>query len=168
MIQATIVGASGYAGGELLRLLLAHPQVEVTQITSETYAGQYAHFVHPNLRGNTRLRFKRHWVRVNLVAIGQISPLVNSTYNYLSGLRGSGDVGHLLETLPGPVVHTWFAVTLALYVVGLFLTLRPRPAAVRVALVGEAGGITAAGRASSPASTSSSLPWTTRPSPRSC
>ncbi len=59
MIRAAIVGASGYVGGELLRLLLAHPQVEVTQITSETYAGQYAHFVHPNLRGNTKLRFKR-------------------------------------------------------------------------------------------------------------
>jgi len=59
MIRAAIVGASGYAGGELLRLLLAHPKVEVTQITSETYAGQYAHFVHPNLRGHTRLRFSR-------------------------------------------------------------------------------------------------------------
>jgi len=59
MVKATIVGASGYAGGELLRLLLAHPQVEVTQITSETYAGQYAHFVHPNLRGHTNLRFSR-------------------------------------------------------------------------------------------------------------
>jgi len=59
MIEAAIVGASGYAGGELLRLLLAHPQVNVTQITSETYAGQYAHFVHPNLRGHTDQRFKK-------------------------------------------------------------------------------------------------------------
>jgi N-acetyl-gamma-glutamyl-phosphate/LysW-gamma-L-alpha-aminoadipyl-6-phosphate reductase len=59
MIRAAIVGASGYAGGELLRLLLAHPRVEVTQITSETYAGQYAHFIHPNLRGHTDLRFTR-------------------------------------------------------------------------------------------------------------
>jgi N-acetyl-gamma-glutamyl-phosphate/LysW-gamma-L-alpha-aminoadipyl-6-phosphate reductase len=59
MIRTAIVGASGYAGGELLRLLLAHPQVEVTQVTSETYAGQYAHFVHPNLRGHTDLRFTR-------------------------------------------------------------------------------------------------------------
>ncbi|MEJ2732447.1 MAG: N-acetyl-gamma-glutamyl-phosphate reductase [Anaerolineae bacterium] len=57
MIQAAIVGASGYAGGELLRLLLAHPEVQVTQITSETYAKQYAFFVHPNLRGHTDLRF---------------------------------------------------------------------------------------------------------------
>jgi len=59
MIKAGIVGASGYAGGELLRLLLAHPEVEVVQITSETYAKQYAFFVHPNLRGHTMLRFSR-------------------------------------------------------------------------------------------------------------
>ena len=59
MIQVAIAGASGYAGGELLRLLLGHPQVQVTQITSETYAGQYAYFVHPNLRGHTSLRFVR-------------------------------------------------------------------------------------------------------------
>lgn len=59
MIRATIVGASGYAGGELLRLLLGHPEVEVKQITSERYAGQYAYFVHPNLRGRTSLRFIR-------------------------------------------------------------------------------------------------------------
>jgi len=59
MIQATIVGASGYAGGELLRLLLDHPEVEVKQITSESYAGQYAYFLHPNLRGRTNLRFVR-------------------------------------------------------------------------------------------------------------
>ena len=57
MIRASIVGASGYAGGELLRLLLAHPEVEVGQITSETYAGQFAYFVHPNLREQTALRF---------------------------------------------------------------------------------------------------------------
>jgi N-acetyl-gamma-glutamyl-phosphate/LysW-gamma-L-alpha-aminoadipyl-6-phosphate reductase len=59
MIEAAIAGASGYAGGELLRLLLAHPKVEVTQITSETYAKQYAHFVHPNLRDRTALKFRK-------------------------------------------------------------------------------------------------------------
>jgi len=57
MIEAAIVGASGYVGGELLRLLLFHPEVKVTQITSETYAGRYAHFLHPNLRGYTDLKF---------------------------------------------------------------------------------------------------------------
>ena len=57
MIRVSIAGASGYAGGELLRLLLAHPDAEVHQITSERLAGRYAHRAHPNLRTLTRLRF---------------------------------------------------------------------------------------------------------------
>lgn len=49
-IKVSIVGASGYAGGELLRLLLKHPAVEVFQVTSETYQGQLIKTVLPNLR----------------------------------------------------------------------------------------------------------------------
>jgi hypothetical protein len=75
----------------------------------------------------TRLPFRRHWVWVNLVAIGLISPLVNSFYNYFNGLRGRGDVGRLLLALPNPVVHTYFVITLVVYGVGLFLALRPKP-----------------------------------------
>jgi len=52
-----IAGASGYAGGELLRLLLGHPGVEVTQATSERHVGRFVHQVHPHLRGQTALRF---------------------------------------------------------------------------------------------------------------
>ena len=57
-INIAIVGASGYAGGEFLRLALGHPQLNVTQVTSERYAKQPVHLVHPNLRGATKLRFK--------------------------------------------------------------------------------------------------------------
>lgn len=56
-LSVSIVGASGYAGGELLRLLLDHPQVEIRQATSERSAGSYIHFTHPNLRGRTKLQF---------------------------------------------------------------------------------------------------------------
>jgi len=56
-IRASIVGASGYVGGELLRLLLFHPNVEVAQVTSERNADAFVHFTHPNLRGATRLKF---------------------------------------------------------------------------------------------------------------
>ncbi len=56
-LNVAIVGASGYTGGELLRLLLGHPGVEVRQVTSERHAGGYVHFLHPNLRGRTRLKF---------------------------------------------------------------------------------------------------------------
>lgn len=56
-MRAAIIGGSGYAGGELLRLLLDHPHVEVTQVSSESNVAKYVHFVHPNLRGLTRLKF---------------------------------------------------------------------------------------------------------------
>jgi N-acetyl-gamma-glutamyl-phosphate/LysW-gamma-L-alpha-aminoadipyl-6-phosphate reductase len=49
-VTASIVGASGYTGGELLRLLLGHPHFEVRQVTSERLDGQFVHFTHPNLR----------------------------------------------------------------------------------------------------------------------
>jgi len=55
--RVSILGASGYAGGELLRLLLDHPHVEVAQATSERNAGNFVHFTHPNLRGRTKLQF---------------------------------------------------------------------------------------------------------------
>lgn len=57
MIQAGIIGGSGYTGGELLRLLHFHPEVEVTQITSREHAGRYVHIVHPNLRNVSKLKF---------------------------------------------------------------------------------------------------------------
>ena len=58
-LSVAIVGASGYTGGELLRLLLSHPRVEVRQVTSERLDGQFVHFTHPNLRRRTALKFVR-------------------------------------------------------------------------------------------------------------
>lgn len=57
MVKVSIVGASGYVGGELLRLLLTHPHVEVQQATSERNAGRFVHNTHPNLRGISTLKF---------------------------------------------------------------------------------------------------------------
>ena len=56
-LQVAIVGGSGYTGGELARLLLFHPQVELTQVTSSSHAGHYIHSAHPNLRKQSALRF---------------------------------------------------------------------------------------------------------------
>jgi [amino group carrier protein]-6-phospho-L-2-aminoadipate/5-phospho-L-glutamate reductase len=55
----SIVGASGYTGGELLRLLLGHPRFDLKQVTSERLDGQFVHFTHPNLRRRTSLKFVR-------------------------------------------------------------------------------------------------------------
>ena len=57
MINVSIVGGSGYTGGELLRLLLFHPEVSVVQVTSERMSGRYVCSVHPNLRSITDLKF---------------------------------------------------------------------------------------------------------------
>nr|BAV57460.1 LysY [Streptomyces sp. SANK 60404] len=57
MVRVAVVGASGYIGGELLRLLLGHPRVEVTVATSSRFAGKRVDGPHPNLRGTTDLTF---------------------------------------------------------------------------------------------------------------
>ncbi|MFI6515522.1 N-acetyl-gamma-glutamyl-phosphate reductase [Spirillospora sp. NPDC050679] len=56
-VRAGVVGASGYIGGELLRLLLGHPRVEVAAATSARLAGRRVDTAHPNLRGVTDLAF---------------------------------------------------------------------------------------------------------------
>jgi len=58
MKTAAIVGASGYVGGELARILLGHPDLELTQVTSERMSGRYLYSAHPNLREITDLRFR--------------------------------------------------------------------------------------------------------------
>ena len=57
MVRVGVLAASGYIGGELVRLLLQHPKVELTALTSRKYAGEYVFRVHPNLRGITDLKF---------------------------------------------------------------------------------------------------------------
>lgn len=57
MIRAAVVGGAGYAGGEVLRLLAGHTEIEVVQVTSERLAGKPVAAVHPPLRGRTDLRF---------------------------------------------------------------------------------------------------------------
>ena len=57
MTTVSIVGGSGYGGGELLRLLLDHPNVEIKQVTSRSHLGEYVYQVHPNLRKRTQLKF---------------------------------------------------------------------------------------------------------------
>ena len=56
-LRTVIVGGSGYAGGEFLRLALGHPYLDVVQVTSRRYLRQPVSFVHPNLRGQTNLKF---------------------------------------------------------------------------------------------------------------
>jgi LysW-gamma-L-alpha-aminoadipyl-6-phosphate/LysW-L-glutamyl-5-phosphate reductase len=56
-INVSIVGGSGYAGGELLRILLQHPNVTIKQITSRKFNRFPVTIAHPNLRNQTNLKF---------------------------------------------------------------------------------------------------------------
>lgn len=69
MIRVSIVGGSGYTGGELIRLLSFHSQVEIHQVTSRAHLGEYIHQMHPNLRKISSLKFcdPRHLEPVDLL-----------------------------------------------------------------------------------------------------
>ena len=57
MIKIGILGAAGYTGGELLRLLVHHPEAEIVFANSESNAGNLVADVHEGLLGDTDLRF---------------------------------------------------------------------------------------------------------------
>lgn len=56
-IKAGIIGGAGYTGGELLRILVNHPQVEIAFVNSSSNAGNLISDVHTDLLGDTDLRF---------------------------------------------------------------------------------------------------------------
>ena len=60
MIRVGVVGASGYGGGELLRLLSRHPNAEIACAVSETYAGQPLSASFPGLTSTSGLRFEAY------------------------------------------------------------------------------------------------------------
>jgi len=73
MITAGIIGGSGYTGGELIRLLLHHSEVEIDFIFSTTRAGKPVVTAHPDLLGATDLQFTNqvnHDVAIVFLCLG--------------------------------------------------------------------------------------------------
>ena len=68
-IKVGILGAAGYTGGELIRLLLNHPEVEIVFANSESNAGNKVYDVHEGLIGDTELEFSSEmpWDKVDVV-----------------------------------------------------------------------------------------------------
>ena len=56
-LRVSVAGASGYVGGEIMRLVLGHPGLELVSASSERNAGTWLHQVHPHLRGRCELQF---------------------------------------------------------------------------------------------------------------
>lgn len=69
MIKVGILGAAGYTGGELIRLLLNHPEAEIVFANSESNAGNKVYAVHEGLIGDTELEFTSEmpWDKVDVV-----------------------------------------------------------------------------------------------------
>ncbi len=57
-LSVAVAGASGYAGGELLRLIADHPEFEVTIVTAHQNAGQPLASVQPHLRSLAHLELQ--------------------------------------------------------------------------------------------------------------
>jgi len=72
MIRVSIIGSTGYTGGELLRYLVRHPEVTLTHLTSESYAGQPIHQIHKFLKGKSRLLCEK----LNIAAVAKDSDVV--------------------------------------------------------------------------------------------
>jgi N-acetyl-gamma-glutamyl-phosphate reductase len=56
--KAAVIGGSGYGGGEIIRRLLYHPDVELVRVASIDYVGEPLSAAHPSLEGQTSLRFE--------------------------------------------------------------------------------------------------------------
>lgn len=86
-IKAGIIGGAGYTGGEAIRLLLNHPNVELTFIHSRSNAGKFIYEVHTDLLGETNLQF---------------SSEINEEADVIFFCVGHGESKELLEQLSIP------------------------------------------------------------------
>ena len=69
MIRAGIIGGAGYTAGELIRLLINHPDVEISWVHSTSNAGNLVTEVHQGLIGETQLRFTERtaWEEIDVL-----------------------------------------------------------------------------------------------------
>ena len=88
-MKTAVIGASGYAGGELLRLLSIHPHLQVTQVSAHSNAGELISSVHPHLtthQGEKFLAFESlnfEEIEVAFIALphGQSAAIANKFLN---------------------------------------------------------------------------------------
>lgn len=73
MMKVSVLGATGYAGAELLRLLYSHPEAEVRHITSESHTGEKIDALYPHLTGMYDLQLES---MKDIAAIGEDSDFV--------------------------------------------------------------------------------------------
>ncbi|HMO60815.1 MAG TPA: N-acetyl-gamma-glutamyl-phosphate reductase [Ferruginibacter sp.] len=88
-IKAGIIGGAGYTGGELIRLLVNHPLVEIAFINSKSNAGNPVHKVHADLLGETDLVFN-----------DDLTALKDGSVDVIFLCLGHGDARKFLDANP--------------------------------------------------------------------
>ena len=88
-MKVGVIGAGGYAGGELLRILLGHPEVGEIVAGSESLAGKPVTVAHPNLRKRTQLEFVRY---DDVAGCDVVFLALPNGAHRLTELRGRGNV----------------------------------------------------------------------------
>ena len=97
MFKVSIVGATGYAGAELLSILYRHPEVEIVHITSESHTGKKISELYPHLLGILDMKLE------SLQDIERIG--ADSDFVFIALPHGHAmDVGKKLESLPVRII----------------------------------------------------------------
>ncbi len=96
-MKVSIIGATGYAGAELLRILYSHPEVEVVHITSESHTGEVISSLYPHLRGRCGMVLES---MEDMERIGRDSDFVFIALPHGHAMR----VGKALEKLPTRII----------------------------------------------------------------
>ncbi|MEJ7681231.1 MAG: hypothetical protein WKG06_25970 [Segetibacter sp.] len=92
-LKVGIVGGAGYTGGELIRILINHPNAEISFISSKSNAGKYVYEIHADLFGETDLKFVDG--QVSSEGIG-----LKAVIDVLFLCVGHGDARKLLQETP--------------------------------------------------------------------
>lgn len=97
MVKVSVIGATGYAGAELLSILIRHPQAQLVHITSESHTGKKISELYPHLRGICDLTLES---LSNIESIGKDSDFV-----FIALPHGHAmDVGIKLDDLPVRII----------------------------------------------------------------
>ena len=91
MIKAGIAGVSGYTGGELIRLLINHPDVDIECVYSSTYRDQKISTIHKDLVGDTDLVFSDK-ININKIDILFLCLPHGKSRNFLEALNLNNDL----------------------------------------------------------------------------
>ena len=96
-MKVSVIGATGYAGAELLRILYQHPQAEVVHVTSESHTGERISALYPHLRGLYDLELES---MTDISRIGEDSDFV-----FIGLPHGHAmEVGKALEKFPVRII----------------------------------------------------------------